>query len=93
MDDWCPSSGRIPKDRLDHIERVASGVQPHRGSARFKGSGCKQFQLGPHRGAFSRRHERKGIQHLAVAGKNGAQRTLVRRNGIELTLTDSRFVG
>ena len=23
MDDWCPSSGRIPAERLQHIERVA----------------------------------------------------------------------
>lgn len=24
MDDWCPSSGRIPAERLQHIERVAN---------------------------------------------------------------------
>ncbi|MEC7625697.1 MAG: hypothetical protein VX422_01995, partial [Candidatus Thermoplasmatota archaeon] len=29
LDDWCPGSGRIPADRLEHIERVASDCPEH----------------------------------------------------------------
>ena len=29
MDDWCPASGRIPSDRLDHIQRVADECPAH----------------------------------------------------------------
>ena len=97
MDDWCPSSGRIPKDRLDHIERVASECPNHiavllvsKGSVDASGSTTDAIVA---RSADAMRSKGFSIWRL-WRGKNGAQRTLVcEENRLELPLTDSGFVG
>ena len=97
MDDWCPSSGRIPKDRLDHIERVASECPNHiavllvsKGSVDASGSSSDPIVA---RSADAMSEKGFSIWRL-WRGKNGAQRTLVcEEERLELTLTDSGFVG
>ena len=97
MDDWCPSSGRIPKERLDHIERVASECPNHiavllvsKRSVDASGSTTDAIVA---RSADAMRSKGFSLWRL-WRGKNGAQRTLVcEENRLELTLTDSGFVG
>ena len=97
MDDWCPSSGRIPKDRLEHIDRGASEWPNHiavllvsKGSVDASGSTTDAIVA---RSADAMRSKGFSIWRL-WRGKNGAQRTLVcEENRLELTLTDSGFVG
>jgi hypothetical protein len=96
MDDWCPSSGRIPADRLEHIERVAKECPSHvtvllvsKGSVDASGSSNDPI--------VARSSEAMGRKGFAVwrlwRGKNGAQRTLMQHEEkVDLTLTDSGFV-
>ena len=97
MDDWCPSSGRIPTDRLEHIERVANECPDHitvllvsKGSVDASGS-----TTDPIVARSSDAMERKGFAVWRLwRGKNGAQRTLMQNEErVELTLSDSGFVG
>ena len=96
LDDWCPGSGRIPADRLEHIERVASDCPEHitvllisKGSVDASGSNDDPIVA---RAADSM--ARKGFSVWRLwRGRNGAQRTLD-RNGelVAFTIEDSGFV-
>ncbi len=97
MDDWCPSSGRIPTDRLEHIERVANECPDHvtvllvsKGSVDASGS-----TTDPIVARSSDAMESKGFAVWRLwRGKNGAQRTLMKNEErVALTLSDSGFVG
>lgn len=96
LDDWCPGSGRIPADRLEHIERVASDCPEHitvllisKGSVDASGSNDDPI--------VARAADAMGKKGFSVwrlwRGRNGAQRTLD-RNGelVAFTIEDSGFV-
>ena len=96
MDDWCPASGRIPSDRLDHIQRVADECPAHvsvvlisKGSVDASGSTNDPIVA---RGAEAM--AKKGFTVWRLwRGKHGAQRILDRSGThIELTIEDSGFV-
>lgn len=96
MDDWCPASGRIPSDRLDHIQRVADECPAHvsvvlisKGSVDASGSTNDPIVA---RGAEAM--ARKGFTAWRLwRGKHGAQRILDRSGThVELTIEDSGFV-
>ena len=96
MDDWCPASGRIPSDRLDHIQRVADECPTHvsvilisKGSVDASGSTNDPIVA---RGADAM--AKKGFTAWRFwRGKNGAQRILDRAGmHVELTIEDSGFV-
>ncbi|MEC7507998.1 MAG: hypothetical protein VX965_03065 [Candidatus Thermoplasmatota archaeon] len=96
LDDWCPGSGRIPADRLEHIERVASDCPEHitvllisKGSVDASGSNDDPIVA---RAADAM--AKKGFTVWRLwRGRNGAQRTLD-RNGelVAFTIEDSGFV-
>lgn len=97
MDDWCPASGRIPSDRMDHIQRVADECPAHvtvvlisKGSMDASGSTSDPIIA---RGAEAMAG--KGFTAWRLwRGKHGAQRILDREGQrIELTIEDSGFVG
>jgi len=97
MDDWCPGSGRIPSDRLDHIQRVAEECPSHitillisKGSADASGATDEPIIA---RGAEAM--ARKGFSVWRMwRGKNGSQRVLDRSGEqISLTIDDSGFIG
>ena len=97
MDDWCPASGRIPSDRLDHIQRVADECPAHvsvvlisKGSVDASGSTNDPIVA---RGAEAM--AKKGFTVWRLwRGKHGAQRILDRSGThVELTIKDSGFVG
>ncbi|MED5566889.1 MAG: hypothetical protein VX382_03450 [Candidatus Thermoplasmatota archaeon] len=96
LDDWCPGSGRIPADRLEHIERVASDCPEHitvllisKGSVDASGSNDDPI--------VARAADAMATKGFSVwrlwRGRNGAQRTLD-RNGelVAFTIEDSGFV-
>ncbi|MEC7989708.1 MAG: hypothetical protein VX151_07200 [Candidatus Thermoplasmatota archaeon] len=96
MDDWCPASGRIPSDRLDHIQRVADECPAHvsvvlisKGSVDASGSTNDPIVA---RGAEAM--AKKGFTVWRLwRGKHGAQRILDRfGTHVELTIEDSGFV-
>lgn len=96
MDDWCPASGRIPSDRLDHIQRVADECPAHvsvvlisKGSVDASGSTNDPIVA---RGAEAM--AKKGFTAWRLwRGKHGAQRMLDRSGThVELTIEDSGFV-
>ena len=96
MDDWCPASGRIPSDRLDHIQRVADECPAHvsvvlisKGSVDASGSTNDPIVA---RGAEAM--AKKGFTVWRLwRGKHGAQRILNRSGThVELTIEDSGFV-
>ena len=96
MDDWCPASGRIPSDRLDHIQRVADECPAHvsvvlisKGSVDASGSTNDPIVA---RGAEAM--AKKGFTAWRLwRGKHGAQRILDRSGTqVELTIEDSGFV-
>ena len=96
MDDWCPASGRIPSDRLDHIQRVADECPAHvsvvlisKGSVDASGSTNDPIVA---RGAEAM--ARKGFTAWRLwRGKHGAQRILDRSGThVKLTIEDSGFV-
>ena len=96
MDDWCPASGRIPSDRLDHIQRVANECPAHvsvvlisKGSVDASGSTNDPIVA---RGAEAM--AKKGFTVWRLwRGKHGAQRILDRAGThVELTIEDSGFV-
>ncbi len=96
LDDWCPGSGRIPADRLEHIERVASDCPEHitvllisKGSADASGSNDDPIVA---RAADAMAKKGFSVWRL-WRGRNGAQRTLD-RNGelVAFTIEDSGFV-
>ena len=96
MDDWCPASGRIPSDRLDHIQRVANECPAHvsvvlisKGSVDASGSTNDPIVA---RGAEAM--AKKGFTAWRLwRGKHGAQRILDRSGThVELTIEDSGFV-
>lgn len=96
MDDWCPASGRIPSDRLDHIQRVADECPAHvsvvlisKGSVDASGSTNDPIVA---RGAEAM--AKKGFTVWRLwRGKHGAQRILDRSGThVELTIEDSGFV-
>lgn len=96
MDDWCPASGRIPSDRLDHIQRVANECPAHvsvvlisKGSVDASGSTNDPIVA---RGAEAM--AKKGFTVWRLwRGKHGAQRILDRSGThVELTIEDSGFV-
>ncbi|MEE2648034.1 MAG: hypothetical protein VYA57_04720 [Candidatus Thermoplasmatota archaeon] len=83
LDDWCPGSGRIPADRLEHIERVASDCPEHitvllisKGSVDASG-----LNDDPIVARAADAMAKKGFSVWRLwRGRNGAQRTLD-RNG------------
>ncbi|MEC7350908.1 MAG: hypothetical protein VYA29_03525 [Candidatus Thermoplasmatota archaeon] len=96
LDDWCPGSGRIPADRLEHIERVASDCPEHitvllisKGSVDASGSNDDPI--------VARAPDAMAKKGFSVwrlwRGRTGAQRTLD-RNGelVAFTIEDSGFV-
>ena len=96
MDDWCPASGRIPSDRLDHIQRVADECPAHvsvvlisKGSVDASGSTNEPIVA---RGAEAM--AKKGFTPWRLwRGKHGAQRILDRSGThVELPIEDSGFV-
>jgi len=96
LDDWCPGSGRIPVDRLEHIERVASDCPEHitvllisKGSVDASGSNDDPIVA---RAADAMAKKGFSVWRL-WRGRNGAQRTLD-RNGelVAFTIEDSGFV-
>ena len=96
MDDWCPASGRIPSDRLDHIQRVADECPTHvsvilisKGSVDASGSTNDPIVA---RGGDAM--AKKGFTTWRLwRGKHGAQRILDRAGmHVELTIEDSGFV-
>ena len=96
MDDWCPASGRIPSDRLDHIQRIADECPAHvsvvlisKGSVDASGSTNDPIVA---RGAEAM--AKKGFTVWRLwRGKHGAQRILDRSGThVELTIEDSGFV-
>ena len=96
LDDWCPGSGRIPADRLEHIERVASDCPEHitvllisKGSVDASGSNDDPIVA---RAADVMAKKGFSVWRL-WRGRNGAQRTLD-RNGelVAFTIEDSGFV-
>ena len=96
MDDWCAASGRIPSDRLDHIQRVADECPAHvsvvlisKGSVDASGSTNDPIVA---RGAEAM--TKKGFTVWRLwRGKHGAQRILDRSGThVELTIEDSGFV-
>ena len=96
LDDWCPGSGRIPADRLEHIERVASDCPEHitvllisKGSVDASGSNDDPIV---ERAADAMAKKGFSVWRL-WRGRNGAQRTLD-RNGelVAFTIEDSGFV-
>ena len=96
LDDWCPGSGRIPADRLAHIERVASDCPEHitvllisKGSVDASGSNDDPIVA---RAADAMAKKGFSVWRL-WRGRNGAQRTLD-RNGelVAFTIEDSGFV-
>ena len=96
LDDWCPGSGRIPADRLEHIERVASDCPEHitvllisKGSVDASGSNDDPIVA---RAADTMAKKGFSVWRL-WRGRNGAQRTLD-RNGelVAFTIEDSGFV-
>lgn len=96
LDDWCPGSGRIPADRLEHIERVASDCPEHitvllisKGSVDASGSNDDPIVA---RAADAMAKKGFSVWRL-WRGRNGAQRTLD-RNGelVAFTIEDSGFV-
>ncbi len=96
LDDWCPGSGRIPADRLEHIERVASDCPEHitvllisKGSVDASG-----LNDDPIAARAADAMAKKGFSVWRLwRGRNGAQRTLD-RNGelVAFTIEDSGFV-
>ena len=93
---WCPASGRIPSDRLDHIQRVADECPAHvsvvlisKGSVDASGSTNDPIVA---RGAEAM--AKKGFTPWRLwRGKHGAQRILDRAGThVELTIEDSGFV-
>ena len=96
LDDWCPGSGRIPADRLEHIERVASDCPEHitvllisKGSVDASGSNDDPIVA---RAADAM--VKKGFSVWRLwRGRNGAQRTLDRSGElVAFTIEDSGFV-
>ncbi|MEC8520399.1 MAG: hypothetical protein VXY67_05490, partial [Candidatus Thermoplasmatota archaeon] len=96
LDDWCPGSGRIPADRLEHIERVASDCPEHitvllisKGSVDASGSNDDPIVA---RAADAM--AKKGFTVWRLwRGRNGAQRTLDRSGElVAFTIEDSGFV-
>ena len=96
LDDWCAGSGRIPADRLEHIERVASDCPEHitvllisKGSVDASGSNDDPIVA---RAADAMAKKGFSVWRL-WRGRNGAQRTLD-RNGelVAFTIEDSGFV-
>ena len=96
LDDWCPGSGRISADRLEHIERVASDCPEHitvllisKGSVDASGSNDDPIVA---RAADAMAKKGFSVWRL-WRGRNGAQRTLD-RNGelVAFTIEDSGFV-
>ena len=96
LDDWCPGRGRIPADRLEHIERVASDCPEHitvllisKGSVDASGSNDDPIVA---RAADAMAKKGFSVWRL-WRGRNGAQRTLD-RNGelVAFTIEDSGFV-
>ena len=96
MDDWCPASGRIPSDRLDHIQRVADECPTHvsvvlisKGSVDASGSTNDPIVA---RGGDAM--AKKGFTTWRLwRGKHGAQRILDRAGmHVKLTIEDSGFV-
>ena len=96
LDDWCPGSGRIPADRLEHIVRVASDCPEHitvllisKGSVDASGSNDDPIVA---RAADAMAKKGFSVWRL-WRGRNGAQRTLD-RNGelVAFTIEDSGFV-
>ncbi len=96
LDDWCPGSGRIPADRLEHIERVASDCPEHItvlliSKGRVDASGSNDDPI------VARAADAMAKKGFSVwrlwRGRNGAQRTLD-RNGelVAFTIEDSGFV-
>ncbi|MED5319690.1 MAG: hypothetical protein VX518_03825 [Candidatus Thermoplasmatota archaeon] len=96
LDDWCPGSGRIPADRVEHIERLASDCPEHitvllisKGSVDASGSNDDPIVA---RAADTMAKKGFSVWRL-WRGRNGAQRTLD-RNGelVAFTIEDSGFV-
>ena len=96
LDDWCPGSGRIPADRLEHIERVASDCPEHitvllisKGSVDASGSNDDPIVA---RAADAMAKKGFSVWRL-WRGRNGAKRTLDRSGElVALTIEDSGFV-
>ncbi|MEE3084687.1 MAG: hypothetical protein VX330_04385 [Candidatus Thermoplasmatota archaeon] len=96
LDDWCPGSGRIPADRLEHIERVASDCPEHitvllisKGSVDASGSNDDPIVA---RAADAMAKKGFSVWRL-WRGRNGAQRTLDRSGElVAFTIEDSGFV-
>ena len=96
LDDWCPGSGRIPADRLEHIERVASDCPEHitvllisKGSVDASGSNNDPIVA---RAADAMAKKGFSVWRL-WRGRNGAQRTLDRSGElVAFTIEDSGFV-
>ena len=97
MDDWCPASGRIPSDRLDHIQRVADECPPHitillisKGSVDASGSTDDPIVA---RGADAMAGKGFTVWRM-WRGKDGGKRVLDRSGEqVELTIDDSGFNG
>jgi hypothetical protein len=96
MDDWCPSSGRLPADRLQHIERVATECPNtitvlliSKGSVDASGT-----SKDPIVARSAEAMQKKGFAPWRLwRGKNGAQRTLDRDGElVDLKIEDSGFV-
>ena len=96
MDDWCPSSGRIPAERLHHIERVAKECPESatvllisKGSVDASGSSDD-----PIRARSADAMTKKGYDIWRLwRGTNGAKRVLVRgETSTDVVIEDSGFV-
>ena len=96
MDDWVPSSGRLPSDRLEHIERVAKACPANitvllisKGSVDASGTSNDPIVA-----RSAEAMEKKGFATWRLwRGKNGAQRTLDRHGElVNVQIEDSGFV-
>ena len=96
MDDWVPSSGRLPSDRLEHIERVAKACPANitvllisKGSVDASGTSNDPIVA-----RSAEAMEKKGFATWRLwRGKNGAHRTLDRHGElVDVQIKDSGFV-
>jgi len=96
MDDWCASSGRIPADRLQHIERVAKEC-PEATTVLLISKGSVDASGSTNDPIIARSAdamEKKGYHIWRLwRGTNGAKRMLVRGEATtDLVIEDSGFV-
>lgn len=96
MDDWCPSSGRIPAERLNHIERVAAEC-PATATVLLISKGSVDASGSSEDPIVARSADamaRKGYQIWRLwRGTNGAKRVLVRgESPTDVVIEDSGFV-